>query len=154
CWRLAMTDPVTQHLHQLPLDRAWALARGEEPDAFAVLGMHPVSAGQGGPVEVRAFLPGAEAVTLVDRATDEVLASLQPTPVEGLFVARLPAPVDYRLRIHWPGAEQDTEDAYRLPPTLTGELLARFHQGDAQAALALGARPMRHAGIEGVRFAV
>ena len=142
------TDPQAA---ALPPERAQAIARGEEPDLFAWLGPHPLPTGQ---AVVRAFVPGAKGVTLLERASCTPLGALQAAGEEGLFAIVLPAPVDYLLRIHWPGGDQDSEDPYRLPPMLYAGVLARFHQGDPQAALALGARLLRHGGVEGVRFAV
>ena len=84
---------------------AVALESGRVGDPFSLLGPQPD--GRGG-VVVRAYLPPAEAVDLVD-AQDRVLAAMQPIEPAGLFAARIGGRTSYRLRIHWPGGVVQTQ---------------------------------------------
>ncbi len=75
-------------------------------DPFAVRGPHAVN----GTCVVRTFQPGAEAVELIEPDTG---AGTAMRSVGGGFLAgALSSRVSYRLRVHWPGAIQETEDPY------------------------------------------
>lgn len=126
------------------------LRRAEEGDPFGLLGPHPEEDG----TRVRVWLPGAEAVDLLD-AAGQVLGRMTRTDDDGLFEWLLPEPQPYRLRIHWPGAVQDVEDPYAFGPIL-GELdLYLFAEGNHRELWrCLGARPCEHEGVLGVSFAV
>jgi len=138
-------DPADGREHALG-----ALARAEPADAFAWLGPHRMADGRH---RVRALLPGARAVALIDARGDR-LAAMQPLG-DGLFEAVLPQPVAYRLQVEWPQAWQEVEDAYSFGPQLDESLLQRLHEGDGQALReALGAHPLTCMGVPGVRFAV
>jgi 1,4-alpha-glucan branching enzyme len=148
-WR---PDP---RLALLPL-AARALAEATCGDPFALLGPH--ADGEGGTV-LRVYVPGAVGVHAiltgnadVDGDRELALHSSQPP---GLFVARLPAGVRYRLRIRWPQDEQVTEDPYAFGPLISAEDLRRFSDGfHPRLADVLGAQAMTVDGIAGVRFAV
>ncbi len=135
----------------IPQGAAQALAAGRCGDPFALLGPHDDGHGR----LIRAYLPGAEAVEVLDQAGGERLASLQPIQIDGLFAARVPGSGAYRLRIHWPGAVQETEDPYAFG-LLLGELdLYLINEGQHyELGRCLGAQPMTVDGIQGVRFAV
>src|SRR5579862_6985944 len=90
-------------------EAAAALESGRVGDPFSLLGPQPD--GRGG-VVVRAYVPPAEAVELVD-TQDRVLAAMQAIEPAGLFAARIGARTGYRLRIRWPGGVvQTVEDPY------------------------------------------
>src|SRR5690606_41459547 len=59
---------------------------------------------------VRTWQPGALEVELLDESGQ--LQARMDEPVPGLFVAELGQPQPYRLRIHWSGGLQETEDPY------------------------------------------
>jgi 1,4-alpha-glucan branching enzyme len=128
------------------------LLEARPEDAFAWLGPHADNTGH---LRVRALLPGACSVELINQ-DDRTLVTMQCVDMRGLFEAAAPiASEDYRLRIAWPDAVQITEDPYRFGPALDDALLQRVRDGDADAARhALGAHPMTLDGVEGVRFAV
>ncbi len=127
-----------------------ALARGEPGDAFAWLGPHRLP---GGMYRVRALLPGARAVTLVDRQGNP-LAAMRDTG-EGVFEGELASPSAYRLRIEWPLGGEEIDDAYAHGAQLDEDVLQRLHDGDGEAAReALGAHHAVVAEVPGVRFAV
>ncbi|WP_220815238.1 1,4-alpha-glucan branching protein GlgB [Pseudomonas paralcaligenes] len=127
------------------------LRRAEHGDPFAFLGPRPDGEG----VLVRTWLPGALAVELLAADSGETLGAMQLEDAAGLFTLRLPAPRPYRLRIHWPEAEQETEDPYAFGPLL-GEIdLYLFAEGNHRAlGRCFGAQLMEQDGIPGVRFAV
>jgi len=131
-----------------------ALMHGDHPDPFSVLGMHR----HDGKLVVRALLPGASAVDLIDTGRGHRLASLTRCGDSDVFSAVIPRrknPFPYRLRVQWEAHRQEIDDPYRFPPIL-GEmdvwLLAEgtHHRPYEQ----LGAHPMQIDGVAGVAFAV
>src|SRR4051794_26720676 len=94
-----------------------AIVAGRHEDPFAFLGMHKASVG----LYVRAFLPDADAVTVVDSASGKIVAKAERMHPAGFFVASLsdrPEPFRYRLRVRWGGHEEEFDDVYRFPPVL------------------------------------
>src|SRR5260370_1455327 len=135
-----------------PDDEAIAAARHEDP--FAFLGMHAASVG----LYVRAFLPDAEAMAVVDGASGTIAADGKRIHPAGLFVASMPGrhePFRYRLRARHGNQWHEFDDIYRFPPVL-GELdLHLLVEGNHLASYQkLGAHPIVHDGVEGVAFAV
>ena len=131
-----------------------AIVAARHDDPFAVLGMH--EAGQG--LCVRAFLPDAAAMAVVDSASGTLAASGKLVHPAGLFVALMPErgePFRYRLRARRGKEWHEFEDIYRFPPVL-GELdLHLLAEGNHLASYKkLGAHPIRHDGVAGVAFAV
>jgi 1,4-alpha-glucan branching enzyme len=132
-------------------DRLEAIEHGRECDPFAVLGPHPLGTG----TVVRAFIPGARAVDVVDER-DRVLAEGEPAGDAGLFEAYVVAiPPRYRLRVRYDALTRTIDDPYRFGPLL-GELDAwLFAQGDhLDLYRVLGAHPDEIDGVRGTRFAV
>ena len=127
-----------------------AIVTGNHGDPFVVLGPHDVGKSR----VVRVFLPGAQSVAAIS-ASGEVLAQLQSVHDAGLFAGKLSRKEPYRLRIHWPDAIEEVEDAYAFPPTL-GELdLHLLAEGThRELANALGSHVMTVDGVAGTRFAV
>ncbi len=136
-------------------DVAAVLGRSHR-DPFAFFGMHQI--GVGGPVVVRAFLPGAAAVAVVDAATGKATASLEKIHGDGLFagvVAGRKARFAYRLRATFEAGESDIEDPYRFPPVLPEADAHLLAEGSHLRAYAwLGAHPATVDGVKGVAFAV
>ena len=127
------------------------LRAAEHGDPFAFLGPQQDDEGH----LVRAWLPGALAVELLAAEGGELLGAMQLEDSAGLFTLRLAAPQRYRLRIHWPECEQETEDPYAFGPLLGDIDLYLFAEGNHRdLARCLGAQPMEVDGIAGVRFAV
>ena len=128
-------------------DGVQALIDGRHGDPFALLGPHLTAAG---PI-VRAFLPGASAVTLLADGKSVPMAPLHPA---GLFAGGI-GPGPYRLRIDWNGTIQETEDPYSFGPLLGDLDVHLLHEGRHQdIGRCLGAHPLVVDGIAGVRFAV
>ena len=133
--------PVEEHS-----DAFWA-ALFEDP--FSVRGPHDTDGG----CVVRALLPGAKSVALID-ANGDVLGEALHTH-DGLFVGHLPRRIPYRLRIQWDAAIQETEDPYAFGPVLGETDLYLFSQGSHWLiADKFGALPAKHESVDGVTFAV
>jgi len=131
-----------------------ALVAGRHGDPFAFLGMHKASAG----VYVRAMLPDAERMAVIDTASGEIVAQGERIHSAGFFVASMPdrdAPFRYRLRAWRGGHWHEFDDIYRFPPVL-GELdIHLLVEGNHLASYQkLGAHALLHDGVEGVAFAV
>ncbi|MFC4863144.1 1,4-alpha-glucan branching protein GlgB [Pseudomonas sp. MAHUQ-62] len=127
------------------------LRRAEEGDPFSYLGPHIEADGVG----VRAWLPGAESVELLDAVDQSPLGTMVRADPEGLFEGLMAEPRKYLLRIRWPDAEQITEDPYAFGPLLGDLDLYLFAQGNHhELGSCLGAQVMKQDGIPGVRFAV
>ncbi|QNH15563.1 1,4-alpha-glucan branching enzyme [Xanthomonas sp. SS] len=129
-----------------------ALARGEAADAFAWLGPH---AGDDGVLRVRALVPGADALGLLD-GNGKLVARMRAHPeAEGVFEGELKTTTAYRLRIVWPDAVQEIDDPYAFGPVLDEAWLQGMAEGDGAALrTALGAHHTRIGTVDGVRFAV
>src|SRR5580658_3603865 len=77
-----------------------AILAARHGDPFAYLGMHE----EAGRLVVRAMLPGAESVEIVDAGSGEVIAAGELRHPGGFFVARLDDRKErfpYRLRVFW-----------------------------------------------------
>ncbi|MFJ7141530.1 MAG: 1,4-alpha-glucan branching protein GlgB [Pseudomonas protegens] len=129
-----------------------ALVRAEHRDPFAVLGPH--GDGAGGQF-IRAFLPGALSVQVLDREQQQVLGSLQAAEVPGLFAGHFSESRAYLLRVQWAGGEQVSEDPYSFGPLLGEMDLYLFAEGNHRdLGSCLGAQAITVDGVPGVRFAV
>src|SRR5262249_14323063 len=130
-----------------------AVVEARHADPFAFLGMHQTPGG----LYVRAILPGAEAMDVIDVDAGKVAAQGVRLHPDGFFVAlsERSEPFRYRLRVQWGGNWHEFEDIYRFSPVL-GELdIHLLVEGNHLASYQkLGAQPIVHEGIEGVTFAV
>ncbi len=126
------------------------LVAGRHGDPFAILGPHVVE----GVRVVRSFQPGADGVDAIDR-DGKVLARLERLDDAGFFAGEVAGSGRYRLRIHWPAARQETEDAYAFGPQLSDFDLHLLAEGKhLELFRVLGAHPATVDGVHGVRFAV
>jgi 1,4-alpha-glucan branching enzyme len=143
------------------------IVHGEHRDPFRVLGMHRVSIGTKIRIVVRAFVPGAESVTVVRAGQGEAGEgggageyALDRVNDAGFFEALLPEGVSYfayRLRVQ-PGGEAEaveTADAYAFPSTVSDFDLYLIGEGNHLRLYdILGAHTCSIDGVAGVRFAV
>jgi 1,4-alpha-glucan branching enzyme len=121
-----------------------ALLAGHEPDPFAILGPHEGI--------VRALLPGAHAVHLLDPAGGKLS---EATRHGDLFEAPLAAGQAYKLQIDWGNDVQIVEDTYSFGPLLSDLDIFLFAEGTHRdLGACLGAQPMMVNDVPGVRFAV
>ena len=131
-----------------------AIVAARHGDPFAFLGMHKTPGG----LCVRAVLPGAQQMAVVDSATGAIAAEGKRVHPDGFFIAEVPGreePFRYRLRMSSGGVTREFDDIYRFSPVL-GELdLHLLAEGNHFASYRkLGAHPLVHDGVEGVAFAV
>ena len=138
---------MNEHVRNLSPD-AQAILEGRHADPFAYLGPHV----ENERTVVRAFLPNAERVSVVNDAGEQPLERLD---MAGLFAGVVDDPGRYRLRARFGDNEVDLEDPYRFPPVLSDFDLFLLGEG-TQLRLydKLGAHPMTVDGVEGVAFAV
>ncbi|MDB5918752.1 MAG: glgB [Massilia sp.] len=143
-----------------------ALMQGDHGDPFAVLGMHR----HNGALVVRALLPGAVSVAVIDAKSGRRLASLDRIVGSDVFAAAIPRrknPFAYRLRVDWGGhqpdqqnqedqeKQQDLEDPYRFAPMLGDLDLWLLAEGTHYRPYEkLGAHLAHVDGVAGVNFAV
>ena len=133
-----------------------ALVEARHGDPFAVLGLHADAAGT---LWVRAMLPGAASVAVVDAASGKRAAELALRDAAGLWegaIARRQNRFDYRLAVRWAdGSEGRYTDAYAFGPLVPDDDLHYFGEGThLRPYTFLGAHPMAVGGVDGVRFAL
>lgn len=153
-----MTRPDLENHRQHPglptgdriLADAELLHAGVHPDPVAVLGRH----GRGERGLIRAFLPGAQTVRLVD--LDQPLHRLANTALFEWYGATTALPLHYRLAwTHASGLEEIAYDPYSFAPQLSLYDLHLFNEGrHLHAYRILGAHPRLVDGVAGVLFAV
>jgi 1,4-alpha-glucan branching enzyme len=133
-----------------------AVVRGDHGDPFSILGMH--AEGRDGPTVVRAMLPGARAVEVVEASGGDVVAGLALVHADGFFAGPVEGRTGrfpYRLRVHYAGGTVEFEDAYSFPPCL-GELdVHLLAEGThLHSYERLGAHVTEIDGVPGTAFAV
>jgi len=135
-----------------------SLVSGKSADPFTLLGAHQVTLKTGPALIIRALLPGAKSVTVLDLDPDrEIEASLVDD--KGLFEAVIEGTREispYRLKVDFGGGLKSTfYDCYAFRPVLTEDDLYLFNQGNHYKIYEkLGAHPLKHQGVRGVFFAV
>jgi len=133
-----------------------AIVGADHPDPFSFLGMHPGM--DRGSLVVRAFLPQAKSVEVIDAGNGKQVAGMEAIHDSGLFSCTLTdrkSRFPYRLRVDDGSATHDLEDPYRFPPLLgelDAHLLAEGTHLDSYRKL--GAHLTEVEGIAGVSFAV
>ncbi len=134
---------------------ASAIADGTHGDPFSVLGQHLTD----GKLTIRAFVPDASAIDVLDRESGDLLGKLKALPASpSVFVGVMKgakAPLSYRLRITKGGDIWETDDPYAFGPVL-GEMDEHLiSRGDHHNLWrVLGAHVMTHEGVEGTHFAL
>lgn len=134
------------------------LIAGEVADPFTLLGAHPVVLDAGPALAVRAFLPGARSVAVLDLVPgQEIPASL--VDAHGLFEAILPGEREifpYRFKVDFDTDPVTTfYDCYSFGPVLTEDDLYLLGEGNFYEIYEkLGAHPWNHQGVSGTFFAV
>jgi 1,4-alpha-glucan branching enzyme len=138
---------------------AQALVSASHPDPFGVLGLHTDAAGK---LWLRAMLPGALQVQVLDAKTGKTVATLALRHPDGLFEGRLARRrqrFDYRLRVDWQSADGENQgvyaDAYAFGPQLGNDELLALHDGNhPRPYTVLGAHAIEQNAVAGVRFAL
>jgi 1,4-alpha-glucan branching enzyme len=134
-----------------------AIASGDHGDPFAVLGMH-ATPGRDGTLTVRAFVPHAGQLWVVDARDQSVVVELPKLHGAGFFAGPLPGRRErfpYRLRAAIGRGGTEFDDPYRFPPLLKEAELHLFKEGNHfWVQQMLGAHRRVVDGIPGVVFAV
>jgi 1,4-alpha-glucan branching enzyme len=123
-------------------------------DPFSVLGPHETAPGTW---EVRAILPDAQAVTVLDRDGQTVLAGMDKRLPDGFFVGSFSASgrPDYRLRVERNGSTEIRHDPYSFGTFLTDDDLLQIGEPTSDAVYTkLGAHHLDLGGIQGFLFTV
>jgi len=130
-----------------------SICEARHGDPFAVLGMHADGAGC---LWVRAILPGAAQVSVIDTRDAPVL-DLARRHATGFFEGQVAgfAPFRYRLRVDFGGSLLTIEDPYRFGPVLGETDLWLLAEGTHRRPFeALGAHPRVIEDVAGTVFAV
>lgn len=94
-----------------------ALIAGHFAAPFSVLGMHRTDAG----LEVRALLPDATEVWVIEPKTGRKVGNLECLDSRGFFSGVMPRrknPFRYQLAVVWHGQQNLIDDPYRFGPLL------------------------------------
>lgn len=134
------------------------IIHGEHPNPFAVLGMHRVELASGPATVVRALLPGARNVWVVD-GTNKTSTLMKRRDPRGFWEAVLGETRErfpYSYLVEWDdGTQVEMLDPYSFPSVLSDLDLHLLAEGrDLQLYRKLGAHPDTIDGAAGVRFAV
>jgi 1,4-alpha-glucan branching enzyme len=131
-----------------------ALIAGHFADPFSVLGMHKTGAG----LEVRALLPDATEVWVVEPRTGRKVGKLECQDSRGFFSAvlrRRKNPFRYRLLVTWHGQQNLIDDPYSFGPLLLELDSWLLSEGThLRPYETLGAHPATIEGVTGTRFSV
>ncbi|MGI9420239.1 MAG: 1,4-alpha-glucan branching protein GlgB [Geminicoccaceae bacterium] len=137
-----------------------AIVAGDHPDPFAILGSRTATGGSRATtgVTIRAFLPGAEAVTVIESDCGEPLAEMKRIHDDGLFegIVKGQAPsLGYRLRATRGRDVWEVDDPYRFGPIIGDVDNYLLGEGSHKRLWErLGAHLIEHEGVAGVHFAV
>ena len=123
-------------------------------DPFSVLGPHA----QAGGVSIRAFLPGAWQVEVLDASTRRLLGALDKRHDDGFFeaVLAIATGAPYGFRVQWDHHQTDwMEDPYRFGPVLGDTDVWLLSEGThLRPYEILGANQRIISGVAGTSFAV
>ena len=137
-----------------PAEGIERVIRGDCRDPFSILGMRQ----ENGKLVVRALLPGADSVSVVEAPSGRVLATMSRLGDTALFVTEIRQrrePFAYRLKIDWGTHVQELEDPYRFPPVLGDIDVWLLAEGTHHRPYEkLGAHPTVVEDVSGVSFAV
>ncbi|MEP0944788.1 MAG: 1,4-alpha-glucan branching protein GlgB [Rhizobiaceae bacterium] len=136
-------------------DDTHKIIAGTHEDPYAVLGMHL----HDGKVTVSAYLPGADAIKVLDAKTGRAAIELEPVPgSNGLFSGqslRRKKPFSYKLQVTAGENTWQQHDAYGFSSVLGDMDLHLFNEGShKQLWQMLGAHCRTHQNVDGVHFAV
>ncbi|UAY78274.1 1,4-alpha-glucan branching protein GlgB [Pasteurella canis] len=125
---------------------------GTHADPFSVLGMHETENG----IEIRALLPDAHRVIVIDNDTHKEVCELACVDERGFFTEIVPKTrtfFAYQLQVFWGGESQIIEDPYRFHPMLTDLDNWLLSEGShLRPYEVLGAHFMECDGVSGVNF--
>ncbi|MDR2649417.1 MAG: 1,4-alpha-glucan branching protein GlgB [Clostridiales bacterium] len=127
-------------------------------DPHHLLGMHEVEIGFKRALAVRAFIPQASAITVIDTEDPGVRYSMEKLHSDGFFEAVITDRDKwflYQLEVEGYGSNWVTYDPYCFSPVISELDRHLFGHGTHYEIFEkLGAHPMTHQGVDGVLFAV
>ena len=137
----------------------YLIINSEHKDPHTVLGMHEVLHDDREVVAVRAFLPGAKELYVIDKNDEKNIYKAEKIHEDGFFEAVIDDRnkwFEYLFRIiYWDGNERTTEDMYSFPPTVSEYDRYLYGAGNHYEIYnKLGANLCEVNGVEGVSFAV
>lgn len=131
-----------------------ALFAGNYADPFSILGMHQTVEG----LEVRALLPDASEVWVIETNTGRKCAQLKCLDSRGFFSGVIPRRKNlfrYQLAVTWHGQQNLIDDAYRFGPLLAEMDAWLLGEGThLRPYETLGAHAATIDGVSGTRFSV
>jgi len=133
-----------------------AIVNVKHRDIFSVLGIHkhPTAGG----LIVRAFLPEATSVEVIDTKTNALVAELSQVDQAGLFEGKLGRKrnvFDYRLRVSYKDETVIVDDPYRYPSLLKNEDLYLFCEGTHEQTYQwMGSHEKTVDNVKGTHFVV
>ena len=131
-----------------------ALFAGNYADPFSLLGMHQTIEG----LEVRALLPDASEVWVIETNTGRKCAQLKCLDSRGFFCGVIPRRKNlfrYQLAVTWHGQQNLIDDAYRFGPLLAEMDAWLLGEGThLRPYETLGAHGATIDGVSGTRFSV
>lgn len=129
-----------------------ALIAGHFADPFSVLGMHKTTAG----LEVRALLPDATDVWVIEPKTGRKVAKLECLDSRGFFSGVIPRRKNffrYQLAVVWHGQQNLIDDPYRFGPLIQEMDAWLLSEGThLRPYETLGAHADTMDGVTGTRF--
>ena len=137
-------------------DEVTALINAKHQDVFSVLGMHkhPTESG----LIVRALLPEAVSVDVVDSKNNRKIATLTSVHQSGLFEGKLGRRrnvFNYRLRVSYKNDTIMIDDPYQFPSMLNNDDLYLFCEGTHEHVYQwMGAHQITVADVKGTHFVV
>jgi len=142
-----------------PIDGIDALVEGRCSDPFALLGPHATTVDGADVLSVRAFIPHASEVALVETHRNGSTTAMNRIHDGGFFESQVgPVGNDFRYRFSvkdHAGHSWEAEDPYRFGRVLTDYDLHLLAEGSHYRNYdKLGAHPMELDGVAGVHFAV
>ncbi|NNC99658.1 MAG: 1,4-alpha-glucan branching protein GlgB [Gammaproteobacteria bacterium] len=148
---------MTAYLNSsLDADQINRVIHGVHKDVFSVLGLHKHPSGKG--LVVRAFLPGAQQVEVIEGKRNTAVAKLDQIHDAGLFEGkpgRRTVPFRYRLRVQYPDSTLVINDPYRFPSLISENDLYLFSEGTAERLYHwMGAHQRQFEDVSGISFVV
>jgi 1,4-alpha-glucan branching enzyme len=135
-----------------------SICNAEHSDPFAILGPHLQTDGS---LSIRAFLPGAQDVTIIETGADKTIAKGRRLHESGFFEATVEkhlgarAGMAYRIKVRWGDHEQIMHDAYAFGPQISATDIWLLGEGThLRPYEVLGARVKEVNGVKGTCFAV
>ena len=135
-------------------DEVLAITHAYHPDIFSVLGIHKHSVKKG--LLVRAFLPHATNVSVIETKTKKRVAVLNQVDAAGLFEGKLGNRINifsYQLVVNYGSGDIIIDDPYCFPSLISEQDMYLFCEGTHENTYQwMGAHELNINGIKGTHF--